>query len=48
MSAMVQQNCRIHSAFIINFVVTVVVSLFDKKKDNEMLEKFDAYKKAAD
>ena len=35
-------------AFIINFVVTVVVSLLDKKKDSVMLEKFDAYKKAAD
>lgn len=35
-------------AFIINFVVTVVVSLCDKKKDPEVLAKFDEYKKAAD
>ncbi len=35
-------------AFIINLIVTFVVSRIDKNKDAEMLAKFDEYKKAAD
>ena len=35
-------------AFIINLVVTVAVSLLDKKKDPEVLAKFEEYQKAAD
>ncbi len=35
-------------AFIINLVVTVVVSLCDKKNDAEMIAKFDEYKKMED
>lgn len=32
-------------AFIVCFVVTIIVSLFDKNKDAEMLREFDEYKK---
>ena len=35
-------------AFIICLVVTVVVSLFDKNKDSQMLDQYDAYKNMAD
>ena len=35
-------------AFIICLVVTVVVSLFDKNKDSQMLEQYEAYKNMAD
>lgn len=35
-------------AFIINLIVTVGVSLSDKKKDPEVLAKFDEYRKASD
>ena len=35
-------------AFIINLIVTFVVSRIDKNKDAEMLAKFDEYKKAED
>ncbi len=35
-------------AFIVCLVVTVVVSLLDKNKNQEMLDKFDAYKKMED
>ncbi len=35
-------------AFVLCFIVTVVVSLFDKNKDEQMLAEFDAYKKLED
>jgi sodium/proline symporter len=35
-------------AFIICLVVTVVVSLFDKNKDSQMLDQYNAYKNMAD
>jgi len=35
-------------AFVLCLVVTIVVSLLDKNKDEEMLAEFDAYKKMED
>mgnify|MGYP003482996563 FL=1 len=35
-------------AFVLCFLVTVVVSLFDKNKDPQMIAEFEAYRKLKD